>query len=104
MKEYDKLVRDKIPDIIQKTGKNFEITKANTDEMKLYLEKKLYEEISEYIESNNLEELADIMEVIYGLSNSLGYSEQDLNVCREKKHKERGGFKEGIILKKVWDK
>lgn len=100
---YDKLVRDKIPEIINKTGKKYEITKVNNDELRQYLEIKLHEEVSEYIEDKNLEELADIMEVIYGLADSLGYTEQDLNECREKKYEERGGFKEGIILKKVWE-
>lgn len=102
MKEYNKLVRDKIPGIIELSGKQCDIITVEETEFKEYLENKLHEEVAEYIEEKNLEELADIMEVIYGLANSLGYSEQDLNECRNKKFDERGGFQKGIILRKVW--
>ena len=74
----------------------------NNDERKEYLERKLYEEVEEYVEAKNIEELADIMEVLYGLANSLGYREEDLNEVRNRKYNERGGFKEGIVLRKVW--
>ena len=102
MKEYDKLVRDKIPGIIEQDGKQCDIITAEESELKTYLENKLHEEVAEYVEARNLEELADIMEVLYGLAHNLGYSEQYLNDCRKKKYDERGGFKNGIILKKVW--
>jgi len=102
MKEYDKLVRDKIPGIIEQDGKQCDIITAKESELKTYLENKLHEEVAEYVEARNLEELADIMEVLYGLAHNLGYSEQDLNDCRKKKYDERGGFKNGIILRKVW--
>lgn len=100
--EYDKLIRDKIPEIIVESGKNCDIIKVNGEELRVYLENKLHEEVSEYVDAKNLEELADIMEVLYGLAHSLGYTDQDLNEFRDKKHNNRGGFKEGIILKKVW--
>lgn len=103
MKDYDKLVRDKIPEIIKENGKHCEILTVEETELNSYLENKLNEEVSEYLESKNLEELADIMEVLYGLAHSLGYSENDLNECRNMKYNERGGFKEGIILRKVWE-
>lgn len=102
MIKYDKLVRDKIPEIIENDGKQCEIVKAEGSELNSYLGKKLHEEVEEYIESKDLEELADIMEVLYGLAHSLGYSEHDLNKCRGDKHNKRGGFNKGIILKKVW--
>ncbi|GAA0084851.1 hypothetical protein UT300007_12900 [Clostridium sp. CTA-7] len=53
------------------------------------------------LEDKNLEELADVMEVLYGLANNMGYSEEDLNKKRLEKLEERGGFKEGIVLKSV---
>ena len=59
-------------------------------------------EVNEYLEDKNLEELADIMEVLFGLAHNLGYSEDDLLKKREEKLKERGGFKEGGVLKKVY--
>ena len=60
------------------------------------------EEVNEYLEDKNLEEPADIMEVLFGLAHNLGYSEDDLLKKREEKLKERGGFKEGVVLKKVY--
>ncbi|MFA9378283.1 MAG: phosphoribosyl-ATP pyrophosphohydrolase [Lachnotalea sp.] len=102
MIKYDKLVRDKIPEIIEHGGKQCEIAKVHGAELNSYLENKLHEEVGEYIEAKNLEELADIMEVLYGLAHSLGYSEQDLNECRADKYNKRGGFNKGIILKEVW--
>ena len=58
-------------------------------------------ESNEYLEDKNLEELADVMEVLFGLAHNLGYSEEDLLNKRQEKLKERGGFKDGIVLKKV---
>ena len=55
----------------------------------------------EFLEDKNLEELADVMEVLFGLADTLGYSEEELLKVREKKREERGGFKEGIVLKSV---
>ena len=65
------------------------------------LEKKLLEEVNEYLEDKNLEEIADVMEVLFGLANELGYSEEDLINKRNEKLEKRGGFKEGIVLKVV---
>lgn len=101
MKVYDKLVRDKIPEIIRVDGKECEVILAAKEEMKGLLEKKLLEEVKEYMEDKNLEELADIMEVLFGLAHNLGYTEEELLAKREDKCEERGGFKEGIVLKEV---
>ena len=103
MKTYNKLVRDLIPEVIRAKGKECEIEVAAKKEKGDLLEAKLIEEVNEYIEDKNLEELADIMEVLFGLANNLGYSEVDLLNKREEKLKERGGFKEGIVLKKVFN-
>lgn len=101
MKVYNKLVRDKIPEIIEVDNKKCEIEIVEGKEKQELLEKKLREEVNEYLEDKNLEELADVMEVLYGLANELGYSEEDLNKKRKEKLQERGGFKEGVVLKKV---
>jgi predicted house-cleaning noncanonical NTP pyrophosphatase (MazG superfamily) len=101
MKVYNKLVRDKIPEIIKADGKECEIEIAFKYERQELLEKKLMEEVNEFLEDKNLEELADVMEVLYGLANNMGYSEEDLNKKRLEKLEERGGFKEGIVLKSV---
>ena len=68
-----------------------------------HLDKKLDEEILEFREARNLEELADIMEVVYGLAECLGYTEQELNILRSKKRDERGGFSRGIVLTDISD-
>lgn len=101
MKIYNKLVRDRIPEIIKADGKECETETVRGIEKKELLEKKLLEEVQEYIEDKNLEELADIMEVLFGLANELGYNEEELLKKRSDKLVERGGFKEGIVLKKV---
>lgn len=101
MKEYNKLVRDKIPEIIRADGKECEIRVAEGKEKYDLLEKKLMEEVNEFLEDKNLEELADVMEVLFGLAREMEYSEEDLIRKREEKKRERGGFEEGVILKGV---
>ena len=102
MNKYNKLVRDLIPEVIKASGKEYEIEVAQVQERRELLEAKLMEEVNEYLQDKNLEELADIMEVLFGLAHNLGYTEEDLLNKREEKLKERGGFKEGIVLKKVY--
>ena len=102
MKIYNKLVRDRIPDIIEKSGGTCEIEIVNGKEKQELLENKLLEEVNEYMEDKNLEELADVMEVLFALANELGYSEEDLLNKRNEKLQERGGFKDGIVLLKVF--
>lgn len=101
IKVYDKLVRDKIPQIIDCDNKKCEIEIASKEKKYELLEEKLKEEVSEFLEDKNIEELADVMEVLFALADSLGYSEGELVEVRDKKKDERGGFNEGIILKKV---
>ena len=102
MKEYNKLVRDLIPDIIEKDGKQCEVEITDQSNIQMLLEEKMIEEFNEYLEDKNLEELADMLEVIFGLAHHLGYSEEELIEKRNSKLAERGGFKQGIVLKKVY--
>ena len=78
MKIYNKLVRDRIPEIITADDKTCEIEIVSGIKKQELLEKKLLEEVNEYLEDKNLEEIADVMEVLFGLANELGYSEEDL--------------------------
>lgn len=103
MKVYNKLVRDKIPAVIEASGKKFDIRKANKEEHYKLLETKLKEEVNEFLEDKNLEELADVMEVLFGLAENMGYSEEDLVKKRIEKREERGGFREGIVLESVYE-
>ena len=99
MKTYDKLVRDLIPEIIETSGKTATIEVVNNEVAFDYLLKKLDEEVSEFKTDQNLEELADVMEVLFGLAHKLGYSDQDLLTKRQEKKQARGGFEKNIILK-----
>ena len=103
MKEiiYDKLVRDKIPDAIQKSGKQCE-TEILTDGKYLkMIDIKLDEELAEYHKDQNIEELADLLEVIYAATKARGYSIENLEKVRVEKAKKRGAFDKKILLKKV---
>ncbi len=97
MEKYNKLVRDKIPEILDEKGISYEKRIASKEEYKIELVKKLNEEIQEFSEAGDIEELADIIEVIEALKKLPEYSE--VEAIREKKRKERGGFEEKIILK-----
>lgn len=65
--EYNKLVRDRIPEIIEKAGKQAIVEKVGESQLIKLLNKKLEEELIEYLESGNVEELADLVEVVYGI-------------------------------------
>ena len=107
MPTYNKLVRDKIPNIIESTGKKFTTTILSDDEYLKELKKKSYEELEEYIATENneeaLEELADLLEVIHALANYHSSSIEELEQIRKEKVEKRGGFQEKIFLVKVED-
>ena len=98
---YNKLVRDRIPEIIEKSG-NKCITEILSDEEYIeMLDEKLDEELAEYHKDKNIEELADLLEVIYAATKARGYSIEDLEKVRAEKAKKRGGFDKKILLRKV---
>lgn len=98
---YNKLVRDFIPQIIEKSGKTPDYCTLNDDLYLKMLDKKLIEEMNEYQTDKNLEELADLLEVIYALAKAKGASITELEDLRKKKAAERGGFEKKILLKTV---
>lgn len=98
---YNKLVRDLIPEIIEKAGKRPVYTVLNEQDCLKMLEKKLDEETAEYHASKSVEELADILEVIYALAENSGCSADELERIRLKKAAERGSFKKRMFLQKV---
>lgn len=101
---YNKLVRDKIPEIIESKGE-MPVTRILEDEdYRKSLEEKLFEEYKEVIESNGeerLEELADLIEVIKSLAEYEKSSLTDVMEIADKKREKRGGFEEKIFLEKV---
>jgi predicted house-cleaning noncanonical NTP pyrophosphatase (MazG superfamily) len=102
---YNKLVRDKIPEIIKNSGKNFIMKILNDDEYIKALQQKSYEELEEFIHSKtieqSIEELADMLEIIHALADYHDVSFDYIDECRKKKLQERGGFKKRICLIKV---
>lgn len=101
MLSYNKLVRDKIPEIIEASGKKCEIQVLNDETYLEMLDKKLGEEVKEYQESHEVEELADILEVIYALAQARSVSKEQLEEIRKAKADKRGSFEKKILLKSV---
>jgi predicted house-cleaning noncanonical NTP pyrophosphatase (MazG superfamily) len=97
MTTYNKLVRDKIPQILDAKGVQYEKRIATTEEYKNELIKKLVEEAHEFAEAGSPEELADVLEVIRALQVLPEYV--NIEDIRKQKFDERGGFEERIILK-----
>lgn len=99
--EYDKLIRDKIPHIIEKTGKKPVFHKAFDDEYWLKLKEKLKEETCEFIENEDKEEIADILEIIEAICDFKKIDKNELEIIKNKKTSERGKFTEKLILDRV---
>ena len=98
MKVYNKLVRDKIPELIINENRHPVTRILDNDEYRVELNKKLQEEVKEYIEDNNVEELADIVEVVYGILDSMDVSIEEFESVRKAKVDKRGAFKDRIYL------
>ena len=96
--KYNKLVRDKIPEIIKGKGETPITHIADDEEYKIKLKEKLIEEIEEFLKESNAEELADILEVIYAIRDNMGVSTEELEKIRVEKAEKRGGFNKKIIL------
>lgn len=103
MKVYNKLVRDKVPQIIKKDGKKYWTRVLSDEEHLEELLKKLGEELEELKEAKSVEELADVQEIVHAIADAIGSSKEELEKVRVKKAKERGAFKNKIFLEKVED-
>lgn len=101
MKAYNKLVRDKIPDIISEQGLSCDFRMLTDAEYLEALDKKLDEELAEYHESGNIEELADLLEVIYAIGIAKKCSIGSLDQIRLNKIRDRGSFNRKIMLLSV---
>lgn len=97
-KKNCKAVRDRVPEIIRGSGRECTVKVLTDPEFLLELEKKLAEELEEYLESKTLEELADLLEVIYRVAELRGSSKEILEALRMKKRQERGGFEKNLFL------
>ena len=98
---YDKLVRDRIPEIIARSGKRCYIERLSDEAYIEKLDEKLNEELEEYQQSKSLEELADLLEVIRAVAVARGSSFEEVETIRQRKAEERGGFSEKFLLSVV---
>lgn len=104
---YNKLVRDRIPEIIENTGKKFTTRILDNEEYIKELKTKSFEELNEYINAKNdkdaVEELADLLEIIHALAECHGTNIEQVEQVRQEKAEKRGGFKDKIFLIEVED-
>lgn len=101
MPTHNKLIRDKIPEIIESSGRTPVIRTLDDTEYLTELDRKLNEECAEYQADKSLEELADMLEVIYAIAEARGHSPEELERVRAEKAAKRGGFKKRIYLERV---
>lgn len=98
---HNKLVRDRIPEIIEASGKTCVTKILSNEEYLNMLDVKLDEELAEYHQDQNIEELADLLEVIYAVAAARGYTLEQLEEVRANKTEKRGGFQKKIFLVEV---
>ena len=99
--KYNKLVRDRIPEIIEASGKRCVCATLSDEEYLVRLDEKLNEELAEYQESKSMEELADLLEVIRAVAAARGSSVEEVEAIRRDKVAKRGGFEKKILLTEV---
>ena len=97
-KTYNKLVRDLIPEVIEASGNKCRTRVLSDEEYLEMLDAKLDEELAEYHKDQNIEELADLLELIRAAAIARGYTLEELETARAEKAKERGGFEKKIFL------
>ncbi|MEV4119567.1 nucleoside triphosphate pyrophosphohydrolase [Micromonospora sp. NPDC049645] len=93
-----KLVRDRIPAIIEAAGRSPVIRRAEPREMLPLLRAKLVEEVDEFLASDDPMELADVLEVVFALASRLNLSQTELEQARARKAADNGAFNDGVIL------
>ena len=98
MKVYDKLVRDNIPEIMVANGAKPVTRVLGEEEYLQELNKKLLEEVNEYLQDGNVEELADVQEVMNAILSVKGVSQDSFEETRNQKVKKRGAFNKRIYL------
>ena len=101
--QYNKLVRDRIPEIIEASGKRCVCSTLSDEEYLAKLDEKLNEELAEYQESKSMEELADLLEVVRAVAVARGSSMEEVEAIRREKAAKRGGFEKKLLLTEVCD-
>ena len=100
---YNKLVRDRIPEIIESSGKTCSIAILSEADYLRLVDLKLDEELAEYHKDQNIEELADLLEVVRAVAHARGYTLDDLERVRAEKAAKLGCFEKRILLKEVYE-
>lgn len=98
---HNKLVRDKIPEIIIKSGKTAVFRPLSDEEYLKMLDQKLSEELNEYLSDHSMEEIADLLEVICAVVKARGSSMEAVEKIRLSKKEKRGGFEDKVFLEYV---
>ena len=101
VKNYNKFVRDRIPEIIEASGKTCITEMLSNEEYLKMIDAKLDEELAEYRKDQNIEELADLLEVIRAAAIARGYTIEELEKVRTEKAVKRGAFEKKLLLKEV---
>lgn len=101
MPVYNKLVRDRIPEIIQASGRTCQVRTLDADTYLIRLREKLAEEMAEYQADHSVPELADLVEVVQALVEARGLTWEEFEEIRRQKREERGGFARRLLLESV---
>ena len=101
--KYDKIIRDKVPEIIKANGSKRDTKVVNGYEAIGYLIEKIHEETDELSEARNvegkaIEELGDILECIYSIASKMSVPMERIDFVRNNKALDRGRFDKNIIL------
>jgi predicted house-cleaning noncanonical NTP pyrophosphatase (MazG superfamily) len=104
---YNKLVRDRIPEVITRNGKKCSTRILDNEEYLVELKKKSFEELEEYVKTQTdeeaIEELADILEILHALAKVHGSTMREVDEIRKSKAEKRGGFRDKVFLIEVED-
>jgi len=104
---YNKLVRDRIPEVITRNGKKCSTRILDNEEYLVELKKKSFEELEEYVKAQTdeeaIEELADVLEILHALAKVHGSTMRDVDEIRKNKAEKRGGFRDKVFLIEVED-
>lgn len=98
---HNKLVRDKIPQIIEQSGKICVTRILSDEEYAAALNAKLQEELNEYLADGSMEELADLLEVMMAAAKARGHDFSEVEAIRREKAEKRGRFNDRIYLESV---